>query len=144
MCGICGATGHAGLGSLRRMTAALTHRGPDAQGFFEAPGTALAIHHLVERHPRRGTARCRLTVHGRRPGGLPSAKQTPEKLQNAYSTPPNHAIVGCSAESRNGNSALVTTWMPRCVRNLNPKLKLSRSSRRSGILVTSIVCGSGA
>jgi asparagine synthase (glutamine-hydrolysing) len=46
MCGICGATNSLDSGLLRAMTATLTHRGPDDQGFLEAPGIALGVRRL--------------------------------------------------------------------------------------------------
>jgi hypothetical protein len=46
MCGLCGAAGHTDAETLRRMTATLTHRGPDDAGRFEAPGIALGVRRL--------------------------------------------------------------------------------------------------
>ena len=51
MCGICGfafvsAQDRAGRQELQRMTGLLRHRGPDAEGFFDAPGIALGFRRL--------------------------------------------------------------------------------------------------
>ena len=46
MCGLCGTTGHTDGETLRRMTATLTHRGPDDHGFHESPGIGLGVRRL--------------------------------------------------------------------------------------------------
>jgi len=46
MCGICGVLGRADASVLRRMTETMVHRGPDDQGFHEAPGIALGVRRL--------------------------------------------------------------------------------------------------
>src|SRR5215212_249910 len=51
MCGIAGYVGSAGRGAdhsalLRRLANALVHRGPDDEGFYQAPGVGLAIRRL--------------------------------------------------------------------------------------------------
>ena len=51
MCGICGfafasAKDRADRQELQRMTGLLRHRGPDAEGFFDAPGVALGFRRL--------------------------------------------------------------------------------------------------
>ena len=46
MCGIAGFAGFDDDALLRRMCASLTHRGPDEDGFFTAPGVGLAMRRL--------------------------------------------------------------------------------------------------
>ncbi len=46
MCGIAGFAGFDDNALLRAMSASLTHRGPDAEGFYTAPGVALASRRL--------------------------------------------------------------------------------------------------
>ena len=50
MCGICGVIGiesqEAGEGAVRRMMAAMSHRGPDEEGFLSAPPLALGMRRL--------------------------------------------------------------------------------------------------
>lgn len=46
MCGIVGFTGPAAPELLRAMNAAIVHRGPDEDGFFEAPGVNMAMRRL--------------------------------------------------------------------------------------------------
>ena len=45
MCGICGFFGPGNLDDLRRMTTAMTHRGPDAEGLWSDPGVPLFLGH---------------------------------------------------------------------------------------------------
>ena len=45
MCGICGFFGPGSLDDLRRMTTAMTHRGPDAEGLWSDPGVPLFLGH---------------------------------------------------------------------------------------------------
>lgn len=47
MCGIVGFTGLASPDLLRAMNAAIVHRGPDEDGFFEAPGVNMAMRRLA-------------------------------------------------------------------------------------------------
>ena len=46
MCGICGFAGFDDPALLRRMTAALCHRGPDSDGFFSSPDASLGFRRL--------------------------------------------------------------------------------------------------
>ena len=46
MCGIVGYAGFDDHGLLRRMCTSLTHRGPDEDGFYNAPGVGLAMRRL--------------------------------------------------------------------------------------------------
>ncbi len=46
MCGICGVVGPIDAPVLERMTAAMTHRGPDDQGLFLDPGIGLGVRRL--------------------------------------------------------------------------------------------------
>src|SRR3954447_16694964 len=48
MCGICGSAGraHVGRDALARMTATLTHRGPDDEGYFTDDDVALGFRRL--------------------------------------------------------------------------------------------------
>ncbi|MEX1117712.1 MAG: asparagine synthase (glutamine-hydrolyzing) [Terrimicrobiaceae bacterium] len=45
MCGIAGFVGHGSSEDLRRMTRKLTHRGPDAEGYLEAPSQGVYLGH---------------------------------------------------------------------------------------------------
>lgn len=47
MCGIAGFTGDPDPETLRRMTRALVHRGPDGEGFHEEPGISLGMRRLA-------------------------------------------------------------------------------------------------
>ena len=47
MCGICGFVGISEPGLLGRMTASISHRGPDDDGFYEAEGVGLGMRRLV-------------------------------------------------------------------------------------------------
>ena len=46
MCGICGFVGISEPGLLGRMTASISHRGPDDDGFYEAEGVGLGMRRL--------------------------------------------------------------------------------------------------
>src|SRR3970040_1013865 len=46
MCGICGFAGFDDAALLRRMTAALCHRGPDSDGFFTSADASLGFRRL--------------------------------------------------------------------------------------------------
>ena len=45
MCGIAGFVGAGGSADLQRMTRRLTHRGPDAEGFFEKADAGVFLGH---------------------------------------------------------------------------------------------------
>jgi asparagine synthase (glutamine-hydrolysing) len=47
MCGICGIVGHPALDAVRRMTAAMVHRGPDDESYFHDERAALGFRRLA-------------------------------------------------------------------------------------------------